>query len=260
MKTSKLTPIIFFLFLLIVIAISSCKKSDNTSPVNNQPTATGTLSFHLHTNIDTIEANYGDTLMDAYGHRISVSLAQFYISGIKAQKVDGSFYEMSGVYLLKKYDPEMYLVGNLPAGNYTSVSFTVGIDATTNVKKPSSFDSLSPLYSQNPPMWFGNTSQGYIFMNFQGIADTSATHAGALNVPFSFKIGSNALLKNITMPQQNFTVLANQNQEVHITCDYGKLLNGINLKTQNTTDTYTINPSLATTIANNVSTMFRYEQ
>ena len=64
--------------------------------------------------------------------------------------------------------------------------------------------------------------------------------------------------RTVTMQQQNFTVYANQEQAIHMVCDYGKLLQGIDFKTQNTTDTYSVNPSLANQIANNIPLMFEY--
>ncbi len=256
MKTLK----IISLLSAIVIMIAACKKNTDTSPII-QPLANGTLFFHLHTNIDTNEVDYGDTARDASGRKIVLSLAQFYISGITVKKADGSTYAFTGVYLLKKAENEQYTIGSIPAGNYTSVSFTVGLDSVTNSTSPASYaDPNNVLAAQTPSMWFGSTSQGYIFMNVQGMADTSAGNNGNPNFPFSYKIGSNALRRTVTLPQQNFTVMPSQGQEVHMICDYGKLLQGVVFKTQNSTDTYTTNPSLATQIANNIPLMFRYEE
>jgi hypothetical protein len=258
MKSLK-SSTIFFALLSIFF---SCKKNTDSSPTHTpEAIAKGSLLFHLHTNIDSTEVLYGDTALDASGRKIVLSIAQFYISGITAQNTDGSVVTFPGVYLLKKTETEPYAVGSIPAGNYTSVSFVIGLDSIANTNSPSMFsDSSNVLSAQTPSMWFGNVSQGYIFMNVQGFADTTLDKTGLPNIPFSFKIGSNKLCRKITMPQQNFTVTANQQQEIHMVCDYGKLIQGINFKTQNTTDTYTINPSVANQIANNIPSMFSYAQ
>jgi hypothetical protein len=84
---------------------------------------------------------------------------------------------------------------------------------------------------------------------------------GVANTPFNYKIGSSALLKTVTLPAQSFAVTANQMQEIHITCDYGMLLQDVDMTVpaNRTTDTYTANPSTATTIANNIANLFHYE-
>jgi hypothetical protein len=46
---------------------------------------------------------------------------------------------------------------------------------------------------------------------------------------------------------------------VHITIDYGKLFNGIDVKKQNNNSTYE-DPVTAAAIAKNIPDMFRYEQ
>jgi len=254
MKSFKSTTIL----LLLVIFISSCTQKKD-SQIVLQTLSYGTLLFHLHTNIDSTEVLYGDTSLDASGRKLILSVAQFYISGITAQKTDGSKVNFPGVYLLKKLETEPYIIGNVPVGEYKSVSFDVGLDSLVNSITPTFYsDSTNVLGTQVPSMWFGSISQGYIFMNVQGFADTSISKNGIANFPFSYKIGSTILRRTVTMPQQNYTVYANQEQAVHMVCDYGKLLQGIDFKTQNTTDTYSVNPSLANQIANNIPSMFRY--
>jgi hypothetical protein len=246
--------LIFILFLNI-----GCQKNvDSPIIVQQSP---GKLYFHLHTNIDSAEVAYGDTVMDAAGRRVSLSLAQFYMSGIRIKKTDGTFYTINNAYLLKKTETEVYLVGSVPPGNYLTVSFNVGIDSATNAKDPASYtDATNVLSSQIPSMWFGSVSQGYIFLILQGKADTSASHNGPLNLPFQLKIGSNALLRNVTLPVHSFSVSSNQDTYVHITCDYGKLIENLDLGTENNTDSYTTNPALAKKVADNIPNMFRYEE
>jgi len=218
----------------------------------------GTLMFHTHTNIDSLEANAGDTVTDAGGRKIRLDVAQFYISNISLKKTDGTFYKVKGAYIMKYISHETYLVGQVPAGNYTSVSFDIGIDSVTNATNPDSYPATSPLSIQNPVMWFGTTTKGYIFVNVQGLADTTWNHTGTPDYPFSYQIGTNALLKHIDMPSNPYIVIAGQTQYVHMICDYGILLRGINFKTQNLGDPFNY-PAVANQIASNIHQMFRYE-
>ena len=115
-------------------------------------------------------------------------------------------------------------------------------------------------------MWFGSTPQplGYIFLNFQGKIDTS--NAGNLPAsqmqPFVYKIGTNANLKNVVMPDQNYTIVPNQTQFIHIVIDYNKLFNGIKLNVNgnlNMSTTAANSSTLATQLVNNIPSMFSYE-
>ena len=242
--------------IAILLFFSACKKKE-TSPSPPPPTPTGHIFFHLHTNVDTFEAGYGDTVARADKRQMVLSLAQLYLSGITLIKSDNSTVPLSNVYVLKTVDKEQYLLGDASAGNYVSVSFNVGIDATANHKDPNSQTDTS-LKPKNPSMWFGNTSQGYIFVNVAGKIDTSAAKDGSKFAPFKFQVGSDALLKNVRLPNQNYTVVGSGSQEIHIIIDYGKLFDGLNPAKENMTATYD-NNTLAAKIAANIPAMFRYE-
>ena|ERR1051326_1341595 len=250
----KIFSIALYAALAIMIPLSSCKKVDN-SPA---PTPTGILAFHLHTNIDTAECDSGTIATDATGRKFQLNIAQMYISGVKLKKMDGTFYTVSNAVILKTIAEEEYVIASVPAGNYSSVSFNVGLDAATDQTDPSTYPASSPLSPQNPSMWFGSTAQGYMFVNVQGLADTTATHTGPVNSAFSYQVGTPALLKTVDMPQKNFVVLAGQEQFVHMIIDYGVLLQGVNFKTQSTATPFS-NLPVATQIANNIPAAFHYE-
>ena len=231
-------------------------------------TSTGTFLMHLHTNIDTNEVDDPATLYsDASGRHLSISTAQFYVSNVVLTNVNGSTYTIKDARILKNIDSEQYVLGTAPIGTYSSVTFDVGLDATTNALQPTGFTTTG--YIPNSSMWFGSTTQGFMFMKLQGMADTTTAQTGTNLVPFSYEIGSSANLKTVTMPTrgsgsyssyQPYILTSGGYNYIHIICDYGKLLSVVNFKTQDSTDTYTTNPSLSNTIANNITNMFRYEE
>ncbi len=245
-----------FVHMIILIALitsfGACKKEQPA------PVAIGQVWFHLHSNIDTNEIDTSMISKDHTGRQLKIKLAEFYASGIQLKKSDGTFYNLTGTIILKTIGTEEYFIGNAPAGNYTSVSFNVGLDPTSNAANAPTEAASTGLSLQTPSMWFGTTAKGYIFMNVQGTVDTSAMNNGPVNVPISYQIGTNALLQNVTMPNQTFAVVGNQTSFIHIICDYGLLLKGVNFKTQTMCDPFT-NLPLATQIANNIPGMFRYE-
>jgi hypothetical protein len=248
-KIKFIIPSIFCAAMMF--SFNSCKKDDTPTPE-----ASGTLYMHIHTNVDTTEADSGLVCTDATGRHYQLNLAQFYMSNIVLHKADGTTYTVPNTYELKTIDVEEYLVAGVPAGNYSYVSFDVGIDAATNAMDPSMMGGgLGP---QTPSMWFGSTTQGYMFMNVQGIADTTAAQTGPVNCAFSYQLGTSSMLRNVTLPAQAFSVVSGQAQIVHIIADYGHLLQGINFKTQGNATPF-VNAAVATQIANNIPNMFRYE-
>jgi hypothetical protein len=185
-----------------------------------------------------------------------------YISNIELVKLDGSVYSVSGRVLLKDFENEVFFVGNVPAGNYKSVRFSIGLNSTANAKTPISTDTIF----NRTEMWFGSTAQpqGYIFLNVQGRIDTTAKANGTevQMVQFSYKIGTTTNIKQIVLPDQNFTVLPNKIEYVHMIINYMKIFDGIDLgkagnlsvnsPADNTSD-------VAIKITNNIPLIFNYE-
>ncbi len=236
----------------LMMTMSACKKKQKN----------GTLMFHMHTNIENKEVeNYGDTFVLTGGRRIVVKLAQLYISGIQLVKSDGSTIDAPAVNILKVKENEVYTIGEVTAGIYSTIKFNVGLSSSTNASTPGSSDAAL----NKPEMWFGSSAQpqGFVFVNFQGSIDTAAIPSVSNTmVPFVFKIGTNAMLRNVQMPALSYTVLADQAVEEHLIIDYAKLLNGIQLNNPNNLTVATAadntNP-VASQIANNISSCFLYE-
>ncbi len=242
---------------VLCFCISSCHKK-------NTEASKGTFYFHIHTDIDTNEVESSTELYrDASGRQFGLTTAQVYISNVMLHNVNGTMYTIPGAVVLKSIDSEEYLIGKAPVGTYDQVMFTVGLDATTNALQPTAFTNTG--YVSNTDMWFGSTSQGFMFMKLQGMADTSAHQTGTNLVNFSYEIGSAANLKTVTMLMRTgalapYVLTKDGNQFIHMSCDYGALLSVVNFSTQDTTNTYTINPSLSATIANNIPNLFQYEE
>jgi len=253
--------IIVAVMALVCTTISSCKKDKTETPIPEN--TTGTIAFHLHTNADTAEVEHYDSVYQmGDGRKITVTKAQLYISNIQLVKLDGSTLNVAGVIKLKKQEEEVYSIGSVPAGNYKSVKFDVGLNAATNAAVPAASDSTL----NQPSMWFDMMAQpsGFVFVNFQGTVDTTIAANGTVGQmqPFSYKIGTNANLKNVTLPDQNYTVSPNQVHYIHITVDYGMLFMGIQLNVNSNLNMNTVSDNASahgTQLADNISMMFSYE-
>jgi hypothetical protein len=249
----------FFALLLSVlyISISSCKKDK----VEETVTANGSLMLHIHTMADTTEIEaLGDTIFLSDGRMLVADAAQLYISNVKLIKTDGTVVDGPSVILLQKQGTEEYEIGSVPAGNYKSIRFDVGLSNSVNSSSPSSSDAV--LYQ--PSMWFGANAQpdGFVFVNFSGSIDTSLAMDGSGFAPFAYKIGTTPNRVTITMPDENFTVSPGMEAMVHMSVDYAKLLAGLDIT--NASNLSVATPadnggSPATEIVANISDLFEYE-
>lgn len=263
MKTiNTIKYIVLITIFSSLLIFNACKKDNSTSTT---AVTYGTVLFHLHTNVDTNEVdNYGDMYTMTGGRMISVSNAQLYLSSIQLQKADGSYITVPTSSILKVQETEPYTLGNVPTGNYKSVMFNVGLTSAQNLVVPSAADTN---YQYRPEMWFTipfSASTGYKFINFEGAIDTTASGMGgmAAMAPFRIHIGTNANLKMIMMPDQNFTITKGAASEVHMIIDYNKLFHNIDLTVQanrNIITTSDNSSSNAAAVANNIQSMFSYE-
>jgi hypothetical protein len=266
MKSSRSFFAIVSMLLISTVQIA-CIKSKSPAPAQ----ATGLVALHLHTNLDTNEVAGYDSIYVVPGNRkVSLSMAQLFISNIQLIRLDGSTYTIPDTVILKILANEVYMIGQAPVGNYQSIRFNVGLSSSVNAQAPSGNSIFN-----NSSMWFGfsnySPNYGYAFVNVQGKIDTSS----AGNAPiakmqsFSYQIGiSNTNLSSVTMPSMPYTITTNNGspQYIHIIIDYYKLFNGIDITNpSNLTFMIPAIPSvhqhsaLEDSLGLNIPAMFRYE-
>lgn len=251
-----------FIVVFASLCLAACDTKKEAVTPTPEPVETGTFMLHLHTYIDLEEVDlYNIGYQTSEGRSVSLSMSQLYLSDIQLVKADGSLYNVAGKRLLKKFETHTYLVGEVPVGNYKAIRFKVGLDTETNAKNPKAVADSTIL--NTPSMWFGNAAQpdGYVFMNVQGKIDTSADLSGT-PIPFSYKIGTNAHYKQVTMEGKNFAIVKGEVTFGHIIIDYSKLFSGVALNQLSNLSINTASDNqsaIAQKIANNIPSMFIYE-
>jgi hypothetical protein len=273
--TVILLSIITITLTIMSLCATSCKKNSSSTADS------GIFYFHLHTNIDdsTIGGNPGPDsnttgsnnpwyyLFDTTGPRILLTVPQFYVSNIMLANANGTMLSLNNVVLLKGLDSEDYYLCKVPVGTYTYAMFTVGLTSNTTTSPSTLFVTDGNPYPTESTMWTGSA---YNEMIIQGLYDTTAAHTGVNPISFNFAIpNSSTNNATITLPTRGtgayssfpvYVLTSGGTQYVHILCDYAKLLSYINLKTSNQTNGTSINPSVADSLASQLTNMFRYEQ
>ncbi|QJX47888.1 hypothetical protein HMJ29_13425 [Hymenobacter taeanensis] len=119
-----------------------------------------------------------------------MSAFRYYLSNFKLRKTDGTEYAVPESYFLvdeAKADSKTITLHNIPAGEYPSFSFMVGVDSTHNVSGAKA-GALDPI---NAMFWDWNT--GYIFAKLEGSSPQAPGNHGLLLHVGGFKTPNNAI-------------------------------------------------------------------
>lgn len=240
---------------IIIIAIAlfatSCSK-DETTPKS----AKQVLNFHWHSMVGSSDASYGVEYTSTDGIKFKLSDWRYYASNFVLIKEDGTEYPVADKVLLINIANADYTLDSVPVGNYKGFKFTVGLDSLTNHKDPTLYSASNPLSLQSPSIhWSWNS--GYIFMKIEGKYDSTVAQLGgtSINQSFFFHVGTDKLKQVIDYTDQPFSVVSGADKELHIEMDFLKILNSVNLRTENATHTMD-NMPLATKVSNNWKTAF----
>lgn len=178
LKHMKKLFIYIFLFVGAVF-LNSCNEDDAIPEAGEF-----TLEFDSRVGDANLQLNTANTLYkNAKNQTFNVTLFQYYISNIKLKREDGTYFEdpmstdgSKGFYLIKESEPgsEEIVLKNVPAGKYTEVTFTIGVDGS-QINQGAQTGALDPV---NQMFWSWNA--GWIFVAFEGTSPQSTEMGGAL--------------------------------------------------------------------------------
>lgn len=129
------------------------------------------LTIHLHHSVGKEKlklekGNYTNDLGQAY----TVTKFKYYIGKIKLEGINGNSYNGDAYYLVDEEDPDTktIVLDKVTAGEYSAMSFIIGVDSANNCSGAQSGD-LDPVKGM---FWTWNT--GYIFLKLEGRSPASA--------------------------------------------------------------------------------------
>ncbi|MCS6808008.1 MAG: hypothetical protein RML40_04940 [Bacteroidota bacterium] len=251
----------------IIVAASACQ---TIQPVDNTP---GTLVLNFSPVVGSRAFDTSSTFA-VNGRNIRFLQGQIYISDITLVKSDGSMIKLTDdpisiraaatgdtsaatpiaitervLYYIHQRGETSRTLPNIPAGKYTGIRFTIGINNPINQIDASEVLRLRP---QHPlalisgqagvgrNWWSWNT--GYIFARIEGLCDTSATGTGTPNVRFLYHIGATGFTAPIAL-NRSFDIKGNQTTTIPLVFDYAKVLTGIDLRNPQERSTMVIRPA-----------------
>ncbi len=250
-----------FFFLCVCLALlSSCKHpapepADNAGKVKIEiKHVAGEAGLILTTGVYTT----------ALGEKVSVDLLKYYLSNFQLTKADGSIFTIpqDSCYFLidaENASTHAFSLKNLPKGDYTSLTFIMGVDSTTNYAPVE--EHTGALDLANSMFWIWN--DGHIFFKMEGTSpslngDSYHYHVGGAGGRPGAETFNN--LKTVTIPfGQNVAFSKDLAPEIHLKGDILQVFDGTKaisvLEYQNI---QAINIA-STKIANNYAHFFRLD-
>lgn len=172
---------------------ASCKKSDsNPSP--------GSIQFSISNEVDGQPVQMGPlNYKNVKGNDYSISMLKYYLSNFSLLKADGTEVSLSSSYnLIDASIPssDSFSIADIPAGEYTSLRFHLGVDSLRNHTGTQS-GALDPVHGM---IWNWNT--GYIFFKHEGSFKDSLGNV----TPLAFHYGSDRGYVQIELPLNNLSI------------------------------------------------------
>lgn len=172
---------LFSAYLFIAVFFIACKPKENSK---------SSLVIDLKHIFGSKNLLIGSTYTNASSEELTISRLDYFISNIKLQKADGSEYivpQNNSYFLVKlsEKNTQQLSIQDVPLGEYTGISFMIGVDSLRNTLEPSQRTGALDVGGVAEGMyWSWNT--GYIFLKLEG---TSPVVPATQNNQFKFHIG-----------------------------------------------------------------------
>lgn len=256
--------------LFSVVAIFSFLQFSISCSKDEATPGPGTLTLHFDNVVGdaNLQLNTPTTpYTNSKGEAFSLTWLTYYVSNIKLKRSDGTVYAdpvksdgSAGYYLIDEADVESQdvVLKNVPAGDYTEATFTIGVDAS-QVNQGAQTGPLDPAKGL-----FWSWNSGYIFMALEGVSPVSIEKDNV----FQYHVGGyktdNAnvnLVNNIKTITLSFNgdtapVKAGHEPEVHLLYDVKKFFNGPGAQVSFATNAARHSPKACVDVAGNIVSAF----
>ncbi len=253
---------IILIFFTSLFIYASCKKQ----LVANDKKGNVEISFNNRIGEQPLEMATGQ-YKNATGESFTVTLFNYYISNIELQQSNGQVYIVprdSSYFLIRGEDSlHNILLQDIPAGDYTSIRFTLGVDSLKSASPVAERTGvLDPAGAGSGMYWSWHS--GYIFVKMEGVSNVATSsdkkyryHIGGFG-GYAKPMFNN--IKKIEMPFPTGTKLhvgssPKKRPRIEIYADASKVMDGpMNISIAAKT-TVMVHP-FSVNIANNYASMF----
>lgn len=261
-KKHLLSP---FAALLLGLAFVACQKDD---PDAFGTTDKNSVNLEFDNRLGGQKLVLGQTTAkNGSGEDLTLTTFNYFISNVSLTKDDGTEVKFPDQYFLIRQADAASLVATLkdvPAGNYKTVSFTVGVDSARSVADVTKRTGVLDVASYGDDGMYWTWLSGYIFMKMEGTspvvpADPTGQRIFKLHVGgyggFAAPAPNN--LRRVTLPMGGELVKVRKDvaPDIHLFVDALKVFDGTT-KISLATTSLVHSPAQARPIADNYKTMF----
>ncbi|TAH20428.1 MAG: hypothetical protein EAZ08_06210 [Cytophagales bacterium] len=260
----------FLAILFVSFSFLGCTKAQVEPEID--PNKLGSLVLNFDNIAGTKDLKFGENYTNAAGEQFNLDMFQYYISNIKLKNENGTTYTVpqdESYFLVKEEDAKSQILTlkNIPEGNYSEVTFTIGVDSLRNTADISKRTGALDIGNAGKDMYWSWNS-GYIFVKAEGVSPQVAAgpdgqkrfryHIGGFG-GYSAKTLNNIKTKTLPLGLDRATVRKDViTPEIHIVTDVLKIFTGT------TNVSLAANPTVmfapySTTISANYVNMFEYQ-
>ncbi len=209
------------LFICLAIVMLGCDKDDDQTTTSESPR----LILSFDPLADGAEIQLNERFTNPQGHQVEATQIQFYLAHIQLH-APSEIIELEEIAMINIQDNKRTLEFEIPEGDYTSVSFDLGVPVDLNgTQNP---DFTTSLYDPNHPLSVNNGmywgwAAGYRFFSFDGRCDTTGSTTDFQEALFTFHTGRDTLYRELGGFTKSFS--ARNGDVVHL--QFGVELNTI---------------------------------
>lgn len=248
---------ILAIFSVIIFSVSCSKEQDPAGP--------GTLTLHFDNVVGDADLNLNTTntpYTNSKGEAYKLTWLTYYVSNIKVKSADGTVYTdlvksdgSAGYYLIDEADADSQdiVLKDVPQGDYTEVTFTIGVDAA-QVDQGAQTGALDPAHGL-----FWSWNSGYIFMAVEGVSPASTQtenvfeyHVGGYKEAAGTTLANNVKTITLSFNGDAAPVKMGHEPKVHLLYDVNKFFNGAGASVTFTANASRHSPAACVDIANNI--------
>ncbi len=204
-------------------AFTACDSDDSTPPIDNdEPKLLITFDPSFNGN----EIHLGDKFVNVHGCTVQLTNLKFHVSNITLHTAGGQEQLLSEIELIDVKNHHRTLEYLVPAGDYTGISFDLGVPSQLNgTTNP---DFLVSVYSPTHPLSESNGmywawQSGYRFFIFEGRFDTVPDVTYDLPNTFAFHSGMDTLFREIAPFALNYNASAGNVRHLMFSVDVEKI-------------------------------------
>ncbi len=221
--------------LALLLVGVGCKPKDPPPP--ETPSTKGTLEVRFKANFAGQPFALNQVYTNVNGYKVSPETVRFLVHHFRVRNAAGE-QTAKEAFQVNYASTSNTFTAELEQGTYTGVKFAIGVDGNLNHADPSLLPASHPFSINNAGNMHWSWATGYIFLKFEGKADTTAAGTGPVAMPWALHTGSNGLYREPSL-NASFSISAGQTTYLNVDLDVSKMFynahDTIDIRYDNTT-------------------------